>query len=95
LKKNLVTKRKSCFPEHTQHYCHFSYIPKLKNEKAMVLPLKSTTILGICVGFQNIFLQKNQLQISFFLSFFVSFPFVILENKGLDVNVLREQFPSQ
>jgi hypothetical protein len=28
-------------------------------------------------------------------TFFVSFPFVILENKGLDVNVLREQFPSQ
>jgi hypothetical protein len=77
----LPPKEKLALSMHTQHYCHCSYIPKLKKEKTVVLPLKFTTILGMYVCCQNIFLQKNHLKISFFLSF----PFVILENKGLDV----------
>jgi hypothetical protein len=96
LKKNLATKRKSCFVHAQATLLSLQLHPKTEKGKTMVLQLKFTTILGIYVCFQNIFLPKNQLKMSFSLSFFLSFfPACTYENKGLDVNVLREQFPSQ
>jgi hypothetical protein len=96
LKKKFATKRKSCFVHAQATLLSLQLHPKTEKGKTMVLQLKFTTILGIYVCFQNIFLPKNQLKMSFSLSFFLSFfSAYTYENKGLDVNVLREQFPSQ
>jgi hypothetical protein len=94
LKKNLATKRKTCFVHAHATLLSLQLHPKTEKGKNSGSAIEIYNNFGdVCLLSEYIPPKKSTK--NFFLSFFLSFPFVILENKGLDVNVLREQFPSQ
>jgi hypothetical protein len=91
LKKKFATKRKSCFVHAQATLLSLQLHPKTEKGKTIEI---YNNFGDICLFSEYIPPKKSTKNVflSFFLSFFSAYTY---ENKGLDVNVLREQFPSQ